>query len=73
MSEQDKGSKHIGQQVEFKEGEREPLSCNKANVRSPSLDITNPDLSTEEKRQLDMLAKILVDAFLDSRKNEHRK
>jgi hypothetical protein len=37
MSEQHKGSKHIGKKVEFKDGERGPLCCNKANVRSPSL------------------------------------
>jgi hypothetical protein len=37
MNELDKGSKNIGANVETKEGERGPLSSNKANVRSPSL------------------------------------
>ena len=39
MKEQDKGSINNGVKVEFKEGERGPLSCNKAIVRSPSLDV----------------------------------
>lgn len=38
MELQDKGYKSIGIKVKSEEGEREPLSCNKANVRSPSLD-----------------------------------
>ena len=37
MNELDKGSKNIVLYVESKEGERGPLSSNKANVRSPSL------------------------------------
>ena len=37
MSELDKGSKNNGLNVESKEGERGPLSSNKAIVRSPSL------------------------------------
>jgi len=37
MNELDKGSKNIVSIVESKEGERGPLSSNKANVRSPSL------------------------------------
>ena len=38
MSELDKGFNSIGLKVEPKEGERRPLSSNKANVRSPSLE-----------------------------------
>jgi len=37
MKQLDKGSNQIGLKVEFKEGERGPLSSNKANVRAPSL------------------------------------
>ena len=38
MSELDKGLKNVGKKVESKEGDRGPLSSNKANVRSPSLE-----------------------------------
>jgi len=67
MSKQDKGS-YIGIQVESKEGERGPLSCNKANVRSPSLEFTKASLFVSEKNQLDYLASILVDSFLELKK-----
>ncbi len=46
MELQDKGFKSIDTKVETKEGEHEPLSCNKANVRSPSLEYI-PTLSSE--------------------------
>ena len=53
MKEQDKGSINNGVKVEFKEGERGPLSCNKAIVRSPSLKFNNKKiLSFEEKQRL---------------------
>jgi hypothetical protein len=46
MVEQHKGSKNIDSTVESKEGERGPLCCNKANVRSPSLGVD--EFKTEE-------------------------
>lgn len=67
MEPQDKGLKHIGNDVESKEGERKPLSCNKANVRSPSLDFNPNSAFMTEKMQLDYLAEILVDIFLEQR------
>lgn len=38
MNEQDKGLETIGSKGESKEGERGPLSCNKADERSPFLE-----------------------------------
>jgi hypothetical protein len=46
MSEQDKSSNNIGPNVESKEGERGLLSCNKVNVRSPSLGVDTPEENT---------------------------
>ena len=71
MNEQHKGSGYIGSKVDSKEGERQqkPLCCNKANVRSPSLDfISNSPLVTEEM-QIDYLAKLLVDIFMELKRN----
>lgn len=70
MKSQDNSAKHIGNNVEPKEGERVLLSCNTADVRSPSLDFTN---SFESKdAELDYLAQILVQAYLDYKSNEYR-
>ena len=68
MSELDKGLKNVGKKVESKEGDRGPLSSNKANVRSPSLEFisNSPLVSTEMK--LDYLARILVAIFLEQKK-----
>lgn len=50
MNEQHKGPSGIGEIVESKEGERlqKPLCCNKANVRSPSLDVDAQVVICEE-------------------------
>lgn len=66
MRERDKDSKHIGIQVESKEGERGSLSRNKANVRSPSLGF-NPN--TDEDMALDYLADILAEIYLHEQRN----
>ncbi|WP_161499209.1 hypothetical protein [Flavipsychrobacter stenotrophus] len=71
MSELHKGLSGIGAKVEPKEGERlqKPLCSNKANVRSPSLDfISNSPLVTEDM-QIDYLAKLLVDIFMELKCN----
>lgn len=70
MQKQDKGFESIGIQVESKEGERWPLSCNKANVRSPSLGFNSNSSLVTEKMQLDYLAEILVGIFLEQKRNE---
>ena len=70
MEGQDKSEKNISEaNVESKEGERQLLSCNKANGRSPFLEfISNSPLVTEEM-QLDYLASILVAIFLEQKRN----
>lgn len=73
MEEQHKGSKSIGLQFEAKEGERRPLCCNKANVRSPSLEFTKDNSLISEKMQLDMLAKILVEIYVEYKRNGNKK
>ena len=72
MELQDKGLNNIGKKVESKEGEREPLSCHRANVRSPSLEFNNNAPLISEKIQLDFLAKMLVDIFLERKRYERR-
>lgn len=72
MESQDKGSKSIGLQFEAKEGERGPLSCNKANVRSPSLEFNNDNSLISEKMQLDTLAKILVEIYVEHKRNGNK-
>ncbi len=59
--------------VESKEGERQLLSCNEANVRSPSLGFNSNAPLITEKMQLDHLAKILVGIFLEQKQHERRK
>ncbi len=62
MESLDKGYKNIGARVESKEGERGPLSSNKANVRSPSLEFNNNSpLSYEEEQRVVGLFSILLD------------
>jgi hypothetical protein len=60
MSELNKGSKNIGLHVESKEGERGLLFSNKANVRSPSLDV-DQDVFSEEKQNLIGVFSILLE------------
>lgn len=72
MKSQDKGSTNIDQQVESKEGERGPLSCNKVNVRSPSLEFTPNTEFTSEDAALDYLASILVEVYLDYYSNANK-
>lgn len=64
MNTLDKGLNNIGVIVESKEGERGPLSSNKANVRSPSLGFNPNDASTSEDTALAYLADILVEIYL---------
>ena len=64
MSKQHKGSSNIGATVESKEGERGPLCCNKANVRSPSLGFNSNTGFVSEDDALDYLAGILVEIHL---------
>jgi hypothetical protein len=70
MSKLDKGSKRIGVKVESKEGERGPLSSNKANVRSPSLGFNPNDASTSADTALAYLADILVEIYLYEQSNK---
>lgn len=72
MSTRHKDSNNIGIQVESKEGERGSLCRNKANVRSPSLGFTPNAPLVTEKMQLDMLARILVDIFLEHKRNGNK-
>jgi len=59
------------QKVESKEGQRTFLSSDKSDDRCPSLGF-NSELMSEDIA-LDYLASILVDIFLESKKNEHNK
>src|SRR5579872_4816245 len=59
MSKRDKGLNNIGIYVESKEGERGPLSRNKANVRSPSLANNNYIFSEETVAALSELGHVL--------------
>jgi len=62
MSELDKGYNNIGIKVESKEGERRPLSSNKANVRSPSLEFNNnAPLNYEDEQRLIGVFSILLE------------
>lgn len=69
MQEQDNSVQNIGLQVEPKEGERTLLSCNTADIRSPSLGINNEFESDDAA--LEYLAQILVQAYFDYKNNEH--
>jgi hypothetical protein len=60
MDELDKGSKNNDNYVEFKEGERGPLSSNKAIVRSPSLHYEY----TPSEERLDKAFDILFDEVI---------
>jgi hypothetical protein len=54
--------------IEPKEGERRRLNCISVSTRSPSLDIIPNAPFVTEEMQLDYLAKILVDIFLEQKK-----
>lgn len=74
MELQDRSCNRISKiKVESKEGERQLLSCNKANVRSSSLDFNSNAPLVTEKMQLDHLAKILIAIFLEQKRHERRK
>ena len=51
-----------------KEGQRDLLCSNKESIRCPSLSIIN---NSSEDAQLDYLAGILVEAFLDKKEHEY--
>lgn len=61
-------AEHIGLNVEPKEGERALLCSNTADMRSPSLGVTNEFESREST--LDYLASILVEAYFDHKEHE---
>jgi len=60
MREQDKGYDNIGLPVESKEGERGPLSCSKANVRSPSLEYYYTTSPERLNRAFDILFEVVI-------------
>jgi len=64
MKKQDKGV-YIGEQVKSNEGERRPLSCNKANGRSPSLGFISDSSEMSEDEQIRYLADLLFDIFIE--------
>ncbi len=67
-----KGFKNNGSTVESKEGERRPLCSNKAIVRSPSLEFRSNSPLVTEKMQLDYLASLIVDIFLEQKRNANK-
>ncbi len=71
MNKQHNSLKSIGKNVESKEEERRLLCCNKANVRSSSLGFNSNTLESE-KMQLDYLASILVEIFLEQQRNGNK-
>jgi hypothetical protein len=64
MYKRDKGLNNIEQYVESKEGERGPLSRNKANVRSPSLGFNPNSEFVSEDVAISYLASVLVEIFM---------
>ena len=62
MDELDKGLKNNDNYVEFKEGERGPLSSNKAIVRSPSLHYKY----TSSQERLDKAFDILFEEVINN-------
>lgn len=55
--------------VDSNEGERTFLSCNKIDIRSPSLDLTDSYKASEDQL-IKYLAEILIEGFLWQHKNE---
>ena len=73
MGKQHNSLKSIGKDnVESKEEGRRLLCCNKANVRSSSLGFNSNSPLVSEKMQLDYLANIFVEAFLEQKRNERK-
>ena len=73
MVSQYKGSKNTGLHLEAKEGECRPLYCNKAGVHSPSLEFNSNNSLISEKMQLDTLARILVEIYLENKRYGSKK
>ncbi len=55
--------------LEFKEGERRRLFSNNAGTRSPSLELNT---KVVERMLLDELAQIIVDIYLECKRNAHK-
>lgn len=72
MSAEDKSYKHLHTSVESKEGERRLLSSNKANARSPSLDINPNSNYISDEVALDYLAELLVEVYVEYYRNGNR-
>ena len=73
MSGQHKGLQHNGSNVESKEGERGLLCCNKAIVRSPSLEFKSNSPFVSEEMKIDYLAELIVDMYLEQKRYGNRK
>ena len=60
---QDKSKNITEHTVDSNEGERTLLSCNKGDIRSPSLDLTGNYNATEDQL-IKYLAEVLIEGFL---------
>lgn len=68
LDSQDKSKNNTEYTVDSNEGERTLLSCNKGDIRSPSLDLTESHFTTEDDL-IKYLAGILIDGFLWQQKH----
>lgn len=73
MKEQDKHQLRNGSKgLESKEGEQQRLSCNSAVNCFPSLENTN-SVTVSDTMLTEQLAKILVDIFMEHKRNEYKR